>query len=88
MSKTKAQGNHGNSQQHADASRKGGETSSSNATKGHSAKSGADLRHQDNLSEEQRRAIGRKGGEAVSKNREHMAEIGRKGGQHSHVASK
>jgi general stress protein YciG len=29
------------------------------------------------------RAAGRKGGEAVSQNREHMAEIGRKGGQSS-----
>ncbi len=28
--------------------------------------------------------LGRKGGQAVSKNREHMAQIGRKGGQHSH----
>ena len=29
------------------------------------------------------REAGRKGGEAVSRNREHMAEIGRKGGQAS-----
>lgn len=29
------------------------------------------------------RAAGRKGGEAVSQNRQHMAEIGRKGGQSS-----
>ena len=29
------------------------------------------------------REAGRKGGEAVSKNREHMSEIGRKGGQAS-----
>ena len=27
---------------------------------------------------------GRKGGETVSKDREHMAEIGKKGGEHSH----
>ena len=32
---------------------------------------------------EEARAAGRKGGEAVSRNREHMAEIGRKGGQAS-----
>src|SRR5215470_17749065 len=32
---------------------------------------------------EEARAAGRKGGEAVSQNREHMAEIGRKGGQSS-----
>ncbi len=31
--------------------------------------------------------LGRKGGEAVSRNREHMAEIGRTGGQHSHRGS-
>ena len=30
---------------------------------------------------------GRKGGEAVSKDREHMAEIGRKGGEASHGGS-
>lgn len=35
-------------------------------------------------SEEARRA-GQKGGEAVSKDREHMAEIGRKGGESSHA---
>lgn len=28
--------------------------------------------------------LGRKGGEAVSRNREHMSEIGREGGKHSH----
>jgi general stress protein YciG len=28
--------------------------------------------------------IGEKGGEAVSRDREHMAEIGKKGGEHSH----
>lgn len=39
-----------------------------------------DGRRKDNLTPEQRSAIGRKGGEAVSRNREHMAEIGRKGG--------
>ncbi|HEY9153493.1 MAG TPA: hypothetical protein VIM69_00085 [Opitutaceae bacterium] len=39
-----------------------------------------DGRRRDNLTAEQRSAIGRKGGEAVSRNREHMAEIGRKGG--------
>lgn len=33
---------------------------------------------------EQQREIARKGGEAVSQNREHMAAIGRKGGQASH----
>lgn len=30
------------------------------------------------------RAAGKKGGEAVSRDRRHMAEIGRKGGQNSH----
>lgn len=32
------------------------------------------------MSSEQQREIARKGGEAVSRNREHMATIGRKGG--------
>jgi general stress protein YciG len=33
---------------------------------------------------EEAREAGRKGGEAVSKDREHMAEIGRQGGKQSH----
>ena len=36
------------------------------------------------MDSEKQREIARKGGEAVSRNREHMAEIGRKGGQASH----
>ena len=40
-----------------------------------------DRRLQDNLTPQQRSEIGRKGGESVSRNREHMAAIGRKGGQ-------
>lgn len=38
-------------------------------------------------SEEARRA-GQKGGEAVSRNREHMAEIGRKGGESRHSGNR
>ncbi|HEY1015256.1 MAG TPA: KGG domain-containing protein [Herpetosiphonaceae bacterium] len=34
------------------------------------------------------RAAGRKGGEAVSRNRQHMAEIGRRGGQRSRSGTK
>ncbi len=37
---------------------------------------------------EEAREAGRKGGEKVSQNRHHMAEIGRKGGQSSHKSSK
>jgi general stress protein YciG len=33
------------------------------------------------MSEEERRRIAEKGGETVSKDREHMSEIGRKGGE-------
>jgi general stress protein YciG len=33
---------------------------------------------------EEAREAGRKGGEAVSQDREHMAEIGREGGKQSH----
>jgi uncharacterized protein len=33
---------------------------------------------------EEAREAGRKGGQAVSRNREHMAAIGRKGGENSH----
>lgn len=33
---------------------------------------------------EKRREVARRGGQAVSQNRQHMAEIGRKGGKASH----
>lgn len=36
---------------------------------------------------EEAREAGRKGGETVSQNREHMAEIGREGGRQSHKNS-
>ena len=39
------------------------------------------------FSSEEARAAGRKGGEAVSANRQHMAAIGRKGGEASHRGS-
>jgi general stress protein YciG len=35
-------------------------------------------------SSDEARAAGRKGGEAVSKNKDHMSEIGRRGGEASH----
>lgn len=57
---------------------------SSNAVAGNSVTAQTrreDGRRRDNLTPEQRSAIGRKGGEAVSRNREHMADIGRKGGE-------
>ena len=36
---------------------------------------------------EKRSEAGRKGGEAVSEDREHMSEIGKKGGEESHKNS-
>jgi general stress protein YciG len=36
------------------------------------------------MSTEQQREIARKGGLTVSRNRRHMADIGRIGGEHSH----
>lgn len=42
-----------------------------------------DGRHRDNLDPQVRKEISRKGGVAVSQNRQHMAEIGRKGGEAS-----
>ncbi|HET6398847.1 MAG TPA: KGG domain-containing protein, partial [Candidatus Thermoplasmatota archaeon] len=42
--------------------------------------SAEDRRLRDNLDPRTRSEIGRKGGEAVSRNRAHMREIGRKGG--------
>jgi len=36
------------------------------------------------MDEEKQRMIARKGGEAVSQDRQHMSQIGRKGGEASH----
>jgi len=36
------------------------------------------------MDEQKQREIARKGGETVSRNRQHMAQIGRKGGMNSH----
>jgi len=36
------------------------------------------------MDEAKQREIAKKGGETVSRNRQHMAQIGRKGGQNSH----
>ncbi len=36
------------------------------------------------MDDEQQRKIAQKGGEAVSQDREHMSQIGRKGGENSH----
>lgn len=36
------------------------------------------------MDEQKQREIAKKGGETVSRNREHMAQIGRKGGMNSH----
>jgi uncharacterized protein len=44
-------------------------------------KGSEDGRRRDNLDPEVRQQISRKGGQAVSQNREHMANIGRKGGE-------
>ena len=46
-------------------------------------KSGTASRGFASMDPEQQRQIARKGGEAVSGNRQHMAEIGRKGGEAS-----
>jgi hypothetical protein len=43
--------------------------------------------HAHEFSAEEAREAGRKGGESVSKDREHMAHIGRQGGEHSHESS-
>ena len=48
----------------------------------------SDRRHQDNLDPKIRSEIGRKGGQAVSRDHEHMAAIGRKGGKNSHRGRK
>lgn len=52
------------------------------------ASKGGKAAHQQGVAHEwsadEARAAGRKGGEAISKNKEHMAQIGRKGGEASH----
>lgn len=51
------------------------------ASKGGKAAHRQGVAHQ--FTPDEARAAGRKGGEAVSRNREHMAEIGRRGGEAS-----
>ena len=52
------------------------------------ASKGGKAAHQQGVAHEwtpdEARRAGRKGGEAVSKNKDHMSEIGRKGGEASH----
>jgi len=52
------------------------------------ASKGGKAAHQQGVAHEwspdEARAAGRKGGEAVSRNKEHMSEIGRRGGEASH----
>ncbi len=52
------------------------------ASKGGKAAHQQGVAHQ--WSREEARVAGRKGGEAVSRNKEHMSEIGRRGGEASH----
>lgn len=56
------------------------------------ASKGGKAAHQQGVAHEwsadEARAAGRKGGEAISKNKEHMAQIGRKGGEASHSSRK
>ena len=52
------------------------------ASKGGKAAHQQGVAHQ--WTSDEAREAGRKGGEAVSKNKEHMSEIGRKGGEASH----
>jgi uncharacterized protein len=69
-------------QEQIDASRGGAEGMGDDANQSATSQPRReDGRRRDNLTPEQRSAIGRKGGEAVSRNREHMAQIGRKGGE-------
>jgi len=56
------------------------------ASKGGKAAHQQGVAHQ--WSPEEARAAGRKGGESVSRNKNHMAEIGRKGGEVSHSSRK
>lgn len=52
---------------------RGGDNRGSNANRGFAS-----------MDDSQQRKIAQKGGEAVSQDREHMSEIGRKGGEASH----
>lgn len=56
------------------------------ASKGGKAAHQQGVAHQ--WSQEEARMAGKKGGEAVSRNKEHMSEIGRKGGEASHKRGK
>jgi general stress protein YciG len=54
----------------------GGRKGKSNTNRGNTSERGFA-----SMSQEKQREIARKGGEAVSENRQHMSEIGRKGGE-------
>jgi general stress protein YciG len=56
------------------------------ASKGGKAAHQQGVAHQ--WTSDEAREAGRKGGEAVSKNKEHMSEIGRKGGEASHSSNR
>ncbi len=64
----------------AQTSNDGAESGSTSPNKG---KTGTASRGFASMDPEQQRQIARKGGEAVSGNRQHMAAIGRKGGEAS-----
>lgn len=64
----------------ANNSSKGSRTQGGEETQG---KKGTSNRGFASMDPEQQRAIARKGGEAVSGNREHMSQIGKKGGEAS-----
>jgi len=76
---------HGGAQIHGNTSQRGFASMDENkqrriASQGGKAAHESGRAHEFNSKEA--RDAGRKGGEIVSRNKEHMAEIGRKGGQH------
>jgi general stress protein YciG len=78
-------GGHDGSQGHGDTSHRGfasmdDEKQREIASKG--GKAAHESGHAHEFNSDEAREAGRKGGESVSRDKEHMSEIGRKGGQH------
>lgn len=83
----RGRGNFGDPEQHAEAGRQGGEATAASHDRSFyeniGEKGGENSPTKFQEGDERAREAGRKGGEAVSEDREHMSEIGEKGGQAS-----
>jgi general stress protein YciG len=78
-------GSHGASRSHGDISQRGFASMNNQKQREIGSKGGKaahESGHAHEFTSAEAREAGRKGGEAVSRDKEHMTEIGRKGGEH------